>query len=118
MCVWRCVPAITVALSLSLPPGFVSSSADILTGYTHCAVQENRLFRCLICSALSCVPPDWLCRGGLLYSKATEQFPLEDKLSYSFPFDGVVASYDAEMDKLVPVEVSRPCPSSPCVSVC
>ncbi len=87
------------------PPGCVGVSADILIGSTYLAVGESRLFRCLICSGLTCVPVEWLVEGGMLYNKALEHLSLEDKETYNFPFDGITAKYDEEKDRLVPVEV-------------
>lgn len=80
-------------------------SADILISSTHLAVGESRLFRCLICSGLTCVPGEWLVEGGMLYNKAADNLSLEDKETYNFPFDGVTAKYDEEKNQLVPVEV-------------
>ena len=80
-------------------------SADTLIDSTHSAVGEHRLYRCLICSALSCVPQEWLVEGGTLYTKATDHYTLEDKQSYNFPMDGVIARYDQERDQFVPLEV-------------
>ena len=36
--------------------GYVAMSPEMVTMETRTAVEEKRLFRCLICSALSCVP--------------------------------------------------------------
>ena len=54
--------------------GYVGVSAETITVATKNAVAEGRLFRCLICSAVSCVPPDWLQRGGLLYERANDRY--------------------------------------------
>ncbi|XP_076837367.1 deubiquitinating protein VCPIP1 [Brachyhypopomus gauderio] len=69
------------------------------------SVQENRLHRCLICSALSelHVPPDWLVPGGKLYNlaKSTHGTLRVDK-NYNFPLNNLVCSYCSERDVLVP----------------
>lgn len=77
------------------------------------SVEEGRLFRCLICSALCNVPGEWLVKGGMLHQKATESnVGLVEGIKLSFPFDGITASYDAASDRLVPVEVSCFCCAS------
>ena len=83
--------------------------SEVVTGATRCAIEESRLFRCLICSAISCVPPEWLIKGGVLYDKAKNSMELEDGIQLKFPFDGVLATYDATSDSLVPFEVSYHC---------
>jgi hypothetical protein len=90
------------------PPtlGYASVSLDVVINCTRSAVEENRLFRCLICRSLSCIPPDWLRKGGNLYEKAAEKFTLEDGIALSFPYDGISAKYDANSDSLVVLEVS------------
>ncbi len=80
-------------------------AADMLVDSTHSAVRESRLFRCLICSGLTCVPGELLVEGGSLYNKALEHYTLEDQQTYQFPFDGVTAKYNEETNQLVPVEV-------------
>lgn len=87
--------------------GYVGVSPEVVTAATRNAVEECRLYRCLVCSAVSCVPPDWLCKGGALYMKAEDVFDLEDGMQYNFPLDGVMATYVAESDKLVPFAVSE-----------
>lgn len=69
-------------------------------------MEENRLFRCLICRSLSCIPAEWLKKGGNLYEKAAEMFALEDGIALSFPYDGVSAKYDGASDSLIVLEVS------------
>jgi deubiquitinating protein VCIP135 len=83
------------------------SAADVIAS-TRAAVQDGRLFRCLICSALSMVPAEWLTKGGMLYQKAAESssVKLVDALSLTFPFDGISAQYSATTDSLTPLEVS------------
>ena len=69
-------------------------------------MEENRLFKCLVCQSLSCIPQEWLRKGGNLYEKAVEKFPLTDGIALSFPYDGVSAKYDGASDSLVVLEVS------------
>ena len=80
--------------------GCVGVSPETVISATRSAVEETRLFRCLFCRAISCVPPDWLKPGGDLYNKAAEKFDLEDGTPYSFPMDGVSAIYDSGTDSL------------------
>ena len=86
--------------------GCASVSLDVVIDCTRSAVEENRLFKCLICRSLSCIPPDWLRKGGNLYEKAAEKFTLQDGIALSFPYDGISAKYDANSDSLVVLEVS------------
>ncbi len=86
--------------------GYVGMAPEVVTAATRNAVEESRLYRCLVCSAVSCVPPEWLCRGGPLYQKTSERFELQDGMQYTFPLDGIMASYVAQIDKLVPFAVS------------
>ena len=111
-----------MSLSLSPPPppslsphspllpspsiGYASVSLDVVVDCTKSAVEENRLFRCLLCRSLSLIPPDWLKKGGDLYEKAAQMFKLEDGLGFSFPYDGVSAKYDGGSDSLIVIEVS------------
>lgn len=90
---------------LSSSTGYASVSLDVVVDCTRSAVEENRLFKCLICRSLSCIPPDWLRKGGNLYEKAAEKFPLEDGIALSFPYDGISAKYDSASDSLVVLEV-------------
>ena len=87
--------------------GYASVSLDVVIDCTRSAVEENRLFKCLICRSLSCIPPDWLRRGGNLYEKAAEKFTLQDGIALSFPYDGISAKYDAASDSLVVLEVGN-----------
>ena len=87
--------------------GYVGVAPEVVTMTTRNAVEEYRLYRCLVCSAISCVPPDWLTKGGPLYKKAAETFDMEDGMQYSFPYDGIIATYVASSDKLVPYSVSK-----------
>lgn len=82
------------------------SAADVIAS-TREAVEDGRLFRCLICSALSMVPAEWLSKGGMLYQKAAESsVKMVDELKLTFPFDGISASYSKATDSLIPLEVS------------
>lgn len=81
-------------------------AADVIAS-TREAVEDGRLFRCLICSALSMVPAEWLTKGGMLYQKAAESsVKMVDNLKLTFPFDGISASYSSATDSLTPLEVS------------
>ena len=81
--------------------------AEGVIASTRAAVEEGRLFRCLICSALSMVPAEWLSKGGMLYQKAVESsVTMVDSIKLTFPFDGITASYSSATDKLTPMEVS------------
>ena len=86
--------------------GCVGVLPETVTAATKSAIEESRLYRCLICSAISCVPAEWLKRGGQLYTKAAERFDLEDGMQCSFPLDGISATYIAAMDSFVPFTVS------------
>lgn len=87
--------------------GYVGVSADNVITSTRTAVEQGRLFRCLICSALSMVPPDWLTRGGLLYQKAAESsVKMVDSIKLTFPYEGINASYSSATDSLTVLEVS------------
>ena len=81
-------------------------AADTVIATTRNAVEEKRLFRCLICSALSIVPAEWLKKGGMLYQKAVDTVNLVNSVKVTFPFEGISATYNAETDSLVPLEVS------------
>lgn len=89
--------------------GYSGVSHEIVTDATKSAVEESRLFRCLICSAVTCVPPHWLRPGGQLYDKALDRYDLEDGMMYKFPIDGVVAKYDGTSDSFIPSQVSWAC---------
>ena len=90
---------------LSLP-GLVGVSSDMTILTTRVAVEDGRLFRCLICSSLTIVPPDWLRPQGQLYEKAGMDCQLADGVEVLFPFDKVkMARYDGKRDRLVPLNV-------------
>lgn len=86
--------------------GYVGIKPDVETQAACGAIREGRLFRCLLCTSVCCVPPEWLVPGGQLYEKATSRYTLEDGLVYNFPLDGITARYDLAMDALVPTAVS------------
>lgn len=85
--------------------GVIGVQPEEVTEAAKKSVLENRLHRCLICSALSelHVPPEWLAPGGKFYNlaKSTHGQLRPDK-NYSFPLNNVVCSYDPERDVLVP----------------
>ena len=85
--------------------GYVGVKPEVVVETAKTAVDDNRLFRCLICNSLTCVPGHWLEPGGSLYIKATSTFDLTDGMVYQFPMDGVIASYSAKDDRLCPKEV-------------
>ena len=82
---------------------------DTTTWTTRRAVEEGRLFRCLICGALSIIPADWLKPRGMLYAKAARESKLLDGSKLTFPFDGITARYDKTRDYLVPLDVNCFC---------
>ena len=87
--------------------GYLGVKPELVIETAKIAVYDNRLFRCLICNSITCVPHQWLEEGGQLYSKATTSYKLEDGSMYEFPMDGVVASYDATANKFSPKQVRR-----------
>lgn len=85
--------------------GFVNVHTDVVIDTTIRSIAEQRLYRCLLCSALSCVPLEWLQPGGRLYYTAEERLGLKDNQMYKFPFDGINASYNADTDCLETLSV-------------
>lgn len=85
--------------------GYVGIKPELVVETAKTAVDDRRLFRCLICNSITCLPGQWLERGGQLYLKATSTFELTDEMAYQFPLDGVIASYSAKDDRLHPKEV-------------
>ncbi|KAI4893112.1 hypothetical protein NFI96_020638 [Prochilodus magdalenae] len=85
--------------------GVIGIQPEEVTEAAKKSVQDNRLHRCLICSALSelHVPPEWLVPGGKLYNlaKSTHGTLRGDK-NYSFPLNNLVCSYCPERDTLLP----------------
>ena len=86
--------------------GYVGIKPEVETKTASGAISESRLYRCLVCGGVCCVPPEWLVPGGQLYMKATSRYSPEDGLSYNFPLDGITAKYDEDRDAFIPVEVS------------
>ena len=87
--------------------GYVGVKTELVVETAKGAVDENRLFLCLICNSITCVPGQWLVKGGQLYSKAIAAYPkLTDGMMYNFPLDGIIASYSATNDRLCPNDVS------------
>ena len=83
--------------------------------HTTCsAVEENRLFRCLVCATATILPADTIRPHGLLYQQAEGGGKLQRGHTLSFLLEGVKAHYDEEKDLLVPTEVS--CVSCSCTS--
>jgi deubiquitinating protein VCIP135 len=85
--------------------GCVGVSLDTVTMETKMAVEENRLFRCLVCNGISIVPEDWLCKDGTLYAIADNEYSLQDGQNYSFPRYGITAEYKSDKDILIATEV-------------
>ncbi|XP_026993689.1 deubiquitinating protein VCPIP1 isoform X1 [Tachysurus fulvidraco] len=85
--------------------GVIGIQPEEVTEAAKKLVLENRLHRCLICSALSelHVPTEWLVPGGKLYNlaKSTHGTLRGDK-NYTFPLNNLVCSYCPERDALVP----------------
>ncbi|KAG8570715.1 hypothetical protein GDO81_011384 [Engystomops pustulosus] len=85
--------------------GVIGIQPEEVTSAAKKAVQENRLYKCLICGALSdlVVSPEWLSPGGKLYNLAKSTHgQLKPDKNYSFPLNNIVCSYDAVNDILVP----------------
>lgn len=91
--------------------GYVGIKPEVVVETAKTAVKDGRLFRCLICNSITCVPSQWLEKGGQLYVKAASTFDLADEMAYQFPLDGVIASYSAKWDRLCPKEVGSRVPS-------
>ena len=85
--------------------GYVGVKPELVVETAKTAIDDDRLFRCLICNNITCIPSPWLERGGQLYTKATSTYDLADGMMYEFPMDGVIASYCAKSDRLCPKEV-------------
>ncbi|XP_064634580.1 deubiquitinating protein VCPIP1-like isoform X2 [Lineus longissimus] len=72
------------------------------------AVQEGRLYRCLLCDAISelTIDPEWLQSGGMLYNLLASESDSHGKLkshkTYSVPSHGLVCKYEPEKDCLIP----------------
>uniref|UniRef100_T1J3E2 Uncharacterized protein n=1 Tax=Strigamia maritima TaxID=126957 RepID=T1J3E2_STRMM len=72
---------------------------------TQKAVDESRLYRCLLCDGV-CehnLVPEWFFNGGALYDLAVQNHGrLRDDKLYSFPVQGVTCTYDSKRDELIP----------------
>ncbi|KAG9478871.1 hypothetical protein GDO78_012502 [Eleutherodactylus coqui] len=85
--------------------GVIGIQPEEVTAAAKKTVLENRLYKCLICGALSelLVPPEWLAPGGKLYNLAKSTHgQLKPDKNYSFPLNNIVCSYDAVNDILAP----------------
>ena len=97
--------------------GYVGIKPQFVVETAKMAIDQERLFRCLICNLITCVPFQWLEKGGLLHGKATSAHQLVDKMVYEFPMEGVIATYSTSTDTFVPKEVRCVCVYV-CVCVC
>lgn len=89
--------------------GYVGVKPELLVETAKSAIDEKRLFRCLICNLITCVPGQWLEKGGLLYVRATATHQLVDQCVYEFPIERIVATYLSNTESFLPKEVSY-CP--------
>ena len=85
--------------------GYVGINQELVVETAKSAVDQERLFRCLICNLITCVPYQWLEKGGLLYQHASSTHQLGDQMVYQFPREGVIATYSAATDSFCPKEV-------------
>lgn len=85
--------------------GVVGAKLSEVLEATRRATSEKRLYVCLRCSGVceQRLIQEWFRKGGALYSLAETRHGLlsPDKL-YSFPLQGVICTYDAGTDELVP----------------
>ncbi|XP_041365436.1 deubiquitinating protein VCPIP1-like isoform X2 [Gigantopelta aegis] len=84
--------------------GFVGAKLDMVIKATQSAVQENRLYRCLLCDAIIeyQLPAEWFLHGGDLYNLAIQVHgELMVNKRYSFPDKGAVCMYDKSRDELI-----------------
>lgn len=86
--------------------GYVGVSPEMVTVATQLAVENGRIWQCLMCAAITMVPDDWVVPDGLLYSIAAGEYDLKDNEKYTFPRYGITAVYDSGKDVLVPYDVS------------
>ena len=71
------------------------------------ALNEQCLWRCLLCNGVTLLSPPWFRAGGELYNIAKEEYPnLCDGHGYFFPGCHVMANYRADTDSFVPFEVT------------
>ena len=85
--------------------GYVGIKPDLVVETAKSAIEQERLFRCLICNLITCVPCQWLEKGGVLHLKASSSLQLVDQTIYEFPGEGVIAAYSASTDSFHPREV-------------
>ena len=87
--------------------GCVGLKPEFVIEMTRSAVEQGRLFRCLMCNLIVCVPVQWLEKGGPLYVQATSTspHPPADNNVYQFPKEGVIATYSASTESFVLKEV-------------
>ena len=82
-------------LVISPPSGFVGSiKPSLVVELTQRAVTEERLYRCLICDAITewTYVADWLTPAGSLYQLAVKTHTrLQPNKLYSFPTQGTVS---------------------------
>ncbi|XP_046335736.1 deubiquitinating protein VCPIP1-like [Haliotis rufescens] len=84
--------------------GIVGVKSDTVVLATQKAIQERRLYRCLMCDAITeySIPTEWFQRGGSLYNLALQRYgELRHDAKYSFPMQGAVCSYDKNIDQLI-----------------
>ncbi|XP_023229594.1 deubiquitinating protein VCIP135-like [Centruroides sculpturatus] len=85
--------------------GIVGAKPQVVIQATQQAVQEKRLYRCLLCDGIceqQC-SHDWFVKGGSLYKIALSSHgPLQPNKRYCFSHRGIVCRYDQEKDELVP----------------
>ena len=95
--------------------GFIQLELDYAIQSTKAAVDEGRLYRCIVCRQLaeSVEPSDeLLLPGGHLYETAKARFGrLIDGQEYVFPFHGIKARYSGTGDVLEFVASEANCPS-------
>ncbi|XP_039255607.2 deubiquitinating protein VCPIP1-like [Styela clava] len=87
--------------------GFVGLHPDVAIERTKHASQNNKIFQCLVCNALSLcnVDDDGLKPGGYLFEvmRSTHGKPREN-VTYNFPMAELLCRYDALKDCLVPYQ--------------
>lgn len=71
------------------------------------ALNEQCLWRCLLCNGVTLLSPSWFRVGGELYNIAKDEYDtLMDGHGYLFPACHVMANYRAETDSFVPSQVT------------
>ncbi|XP_067655119.1 deubiquitinating protein VCPIP1-like isoform X1 [Haliotis asinina] len=84
--------------------GIVGVKSDTVVLATQKAIQEKRLYRCLMCDAITeySIPAEWFQRGGSLYNLAVQTYgELRHDTKYSFPMQGADCTYDKYNDQLI-----------------